>query len=377
MIPDRNKFLVATIVVMGIALLFLSTRQHMFQPGSDSHEADLGDFSSHPTPRSTSESQKPKQVETGKEGISVPAGLDPATAEQLLKESARRHPDIVDRSKYCCGIIRSLCQAGYSEEAWGLMEQNVGMLRRGELAQFFASAQLPDENLISKLREDMTELTASVSGYFRRFDPHDLKGIVSSGKIQQALAGHIHENDIELGLIMNLQLATTRADKKDRGALVDVAVDLHESGLIGDHSFYQIVNRSSLGNAFDRWELLADSRFKDSRDDRSLRETMINNMVEQDAEKTMTLIAGGSRNTSTADLKSAMSSWLGVDSKSANSWYASNLSTFSQQQRDAISEANFSQAIEYKEKDSAISWLNQISNPELKTSLAEKINELK
>lgn len=312
--------------------------------------------------------------EKEKNPFNVPSNLTPAQASDLLGQAPQLFPNVYERSIYCCAILRSLCESGYSEEAWSMIEQNVGTLRRGQLSQFFASAQLSDAELLEKMRDDPTELTASLRGYVRRFDASELKSLIQSGKLQNAL-GDLQKSQIEGALVTALQLESTKAEKKDLAEIFKSAADLYNAKLMDERAFYDILNRKSVGDSFERWDLLESSGFNGGGRDREFRNAMITGMIDNDADRAMEVLRRNTRGVDLGDLGSAMSTWLQNDSQAANTWYQKNQASFTPSQKNVISEANFSLALEFSELDTAQSWLNTISDSEMKTRLTQRLNE--
>jgi hypothetical protein len=307
--------------------------------------------------------------------VTAPGGLDPEKAALLLKQSGSRFPDITERCFYCAGIIRSLCEAGYSEEAWSMIEPSAGMLRNGQLSQFFASSQMDEDMLIAKMKEIPTEAGLSaLGGFIRRYPVNELKGLIESGKLQNALGNQLQHSDIEGSMEIAVMLAASKVAAKDRPQMMAVASDLYHSGLMSDRAFYNILNKDRMGDAFERWQMLDAIGFTSDGRDQKYRDAMISNMMDKDPLRTIGLL--NSDTSTLSDFKAGIESWLQIDSGGASNWYRENSASLDPKRRDTVAAAHVSLALEISELSSAAEWLNQISDPEMKSQLAQRLADL-
>ncbi len=308
----------------------------------------------------------------GPADISVPSGLTPEKARHLMSQASSLYPDINERSVYCAALLRSLCEAGFSEEAWLLIDPVAGMLRRGQLSQFFASAQLEKGRLFELMRDDPSELGSSLRGYLRRFTPSELKSILESGELTKYLGDDLKGAQIEGGVVVSLQLALTRAAPVERENVVEEIAKMYQDRLIDARAFFDILNRESVGDSFERWRLLQSAGIEDGGEDREFRDAMIRSMVDADGARALDLIAQ-THGDDTIDLEAGFRQWLQNDPVSASSWFHQRISKMTDNQRDAVRAANFLNAVEFRDFESARAWLNEVSSVERKATLSSKL----
>jgi len=305
--------------------------------------------------------------------------VDPAKAQQLLRNAGSKFPDITDRAIYTCGIIRALCQSGYSEEAWLLLESNPGMLRNGQLTQFFRSAQLSESRLLELIKQVPHDSSSTVAGYISRFSISELPDVVNSGKLQETLGEALNKKDVMAGVIASSfrEIGVKNSSYESNVLAMEKLVKLHSAGFLDDNAIYNIVDRPDVGSVFDGWSILDGVKFRAVDKNNKVRSNMISKMVDQDALRAVDMMRGNSRDGRNDDLYKAIQNWVRIDSSMMLEWYNSTSKSLSNMDADAVATANISLAFKSDELDSASSWINLIRDPELKIVYRKKIEEIR
>lgn len=262
-------------------------------------------------------------------------------------------------------------------EAWKMIDPNPGMLRRGQLSQFFASSKLEKSELLAKLQELGPEACWGVPGYLRRFEVSELKSLIQSGELKQLLGDNLQDANLIAGVVANTQLALTAASPEQKLDVMRQIIDLYNSDIIQNQALFMILNRDSVGDVFERWKLLEESGYKNKNRVTKFSDAMISNMVDQDALRTIDAVRQNLHADDTHNFQTAVKSWMKIDSSGALEWYHSKSRVLSNVEKNAFAAANFQMAMEWGDQETAESWLNQIADSGYRTALQADYNNKK
>lgn len=307
-------------------------------------------------------------------------GLDPSRARERLNEAAL-NPNIHERISESVKIIRELCESGYTDEAWGLIDANKGTLRYGQLNSFFRSANLSIGELQVKMNElEPSEKGTPISGHLSSIKFDDLKTTLESGsldtlkKIINKKHPEAFKNIISGDLFRRMQLSN---DKEGKTLISDLATELHDKNFINDVGYAGILDMNPSLSTFEKFERFTNS----SKDNWSapetdrFREKAIKSMIASDAGKALNLISAANHPNAPGDMLTAIENYGSMDPVGANKWYVDNLSNLRNQQRDAAATAFFNLALKGKETDGAKAWMEQIQDPKIKKWAMGRLGE--
>lgn len=308
--------------------------------------------------------------EAGELVADSPEVLDPLTARKLIDLAPDAYPDVVERSMFLATIIRDLCEAGYSMEAWDMIDPNIGMVRNFQITQFFKSADLDLSMLYEKIRQVPMERTSSINGLLRRFTPDELLELLTSDSFSSSMEGLLQGFDLSRSASAALGLYFREAEPNDRGWVLGEVVKFHQEGLIGDGDIYQIFGGRNL-DPFERWDFI--ERFSvDNKAEIGMHAALLRNMVDRDAVKAMSVLI----DSDVSDFKAGMDAWFVNDPTSVVAWYERNVEQMAPEQIDAVSHSGFDLAMRYSDYDAASRWVGQVMDDELRVELEKVLDEV-
>lgn len=304
--------------------------------------------------------------------------MTPAKAEDMLSSSRAKFPAVRERADYCGDIIADLCRAGYTQEAWEMIESGKGVTRTAQLARFFREAKWSDEKLVEIIAEHPGEMTDHLSDFFSRFAPEKLGEIGASGLLEILRQGGVGSDEVMGALMSSLMDMADVGSHSEGVAALHAGRKLHRMNLLDAECFYTVVKKMSRGDSFARWSALQEvtAGTELSPADVEYQNEMVRNMVTHHAARTLEVLTkAGDSPQSLASLNHAVRYWIRMESNAATEWYRDNRTWLTQPQRDAVSEAHFSQAIASRELDTARKWIDEISNKETRSELRWMLDE--
>lgn len=309
------------------------------------------------------------------------AALTPDIARKLISDFAAENKDLNSRAGFAQGVIKELCESGYSREAWELIDPGNGIVRNFGLSSFFANADLPPAELLEKIANVSTnDMFTCFSGFLNRYPPDQLSTLLESPEMNRfysAVGDDLKAVNVKTAVSGVLQRNMNMMEPEKRGGTYELARDLDSKGLLEPHDFILIVQRYSNKNIFDQWEDIKNVDLNGS--SRSIvkkqRRSMLSAMVTEDAPAAVKNILTNDGERVGDDLAWALDSWTNLDSQGAADWYKSNQTSFSGKQRELVSSSFAEAAISSLEFDSARQWAERIENPDTRNKTLEKVEQ--
>jgi hypothetical protein len=305
-------------------------------------------------------------------------GMTPEKARALLATASNDIPDISRRSSYCGDLIRQLCLAGYSEEAWGLIQVDAGQVRNFEVVAYFENSDLSQAELFEKIKglENRFDIGVGLSAYVGRFSSSEIGGLVATPEFKtflEALKGRAHPNELGSAISALLQREMIVSDKKGGATVLKNASDLYSSGIIDGEGLLAVIGQDKLSDSFEKWELLGNLKAADLRQSQDLRNSIIGKMVRSDAPAAMSKMLEVPADQGMIDVQKVAYEWTVIDSKGALDWFTKNESSLSADRRSAVALGFFKSALDIGETDVAMAWVERIENPELQAGARRAI----
>ncbi len=316
------------------------------------------------------------------EGISD--DLTPAKASLLLEDFKAKHPGNSERIAYASAIIKKLCELGYTQEVWDLIEKGPGGIRDNQIISFYENVNLSDNELLGKISgSPLSEIHVSFIGFMSRFTPEQYEKVVESSDFRNFLGeldklsakeAAVVKNNISSGLGHSITVSLYENPDKIKD-LLKIAARLNSAGILDTSRFMDLASRFGRSDPFENWALV--SALKPEPDGRvgQLRSNMIRDMLEVDAPKAISEVLYNQNPAKASDINAAVESWVNIDSNGAADWFQQKRSTLSPQDRDAIAAAFSSYAGDHSEFSGAREWAEQIQNQTLKAEMIKKITE--
>lgn len=310
----------------------------------------------------------------------LPQGLTPERAKELIDQFFQKSPDIGERTKFCNAIIQSLCEQGYTEEAWNLIDQNSGQIRSNELFSFFAAAKLSSGDLLGRLATMDSDLSDCFGGYLKRYRADQLGTVLSSPELDDFFRklGPDKTRQLNIGTMTALALQMSLPEgPSDPAPVLQSAAQLNASGILGSDAFISLVGKGSNLNAFDKWSYIkeVDRERESTPQTRKNRDKLISEMVGSNGPAALSAILESSGRQNREDIEAAVKSWVNIDSKGVAEWNQKNQSSMTQESRNIVASAFSSEALNSLEFDTARSWADQIKDPESKANAIKLIEE--
>jgi len=320
-------------------------------------------------------------------GEVIPDELTPAQAALLFEQFKSKYPGNQQRSDFAYEMIKKLCELGYTQEAWNLIEKDHGNVRINQLAAYFANAELTRVELLTKISESSrSDIHVSFKGFMSRFKPEQFEEILSSSDFQQFLGAinrldpkdaKVFRSSISSGLDHAITIPIYESPEKAND-LLKIAVRLNSQGLLDTTRFVDLAVRFGRSDPFGNWKLIytiepEGVNSKALSEDRS---TMIRDMLEADAPKALSKVLDNENPGKASDINSAIGAWVNLDAKGATDWFQQNRATLSPQDSDSIAAAFSTHAADLSEFSGAQQWAGQIRDPKLKAEVIKKIAEV-
>jgi hypothetical protein len=305
------------------------------------------------------------------------------TPENAAKEllEAKSIKSVLKRMAACAEIIGRLCEAGYTEEAWGLIDNDPGQVRGSQLLRYFKVSSLNPAQFVEKLvtLPFKQEENTALRGYLDSFDTVGTKALLENTEFRSALAKLEEKNPglLRMSLASVLQThALLPVDASLKNAVFDAARDYFKSGWIDENGLALVLKVDKIRDNFVKWEALTDAVPTAPAGSivSNARKELVEGMVDEDADKALGRVtARGSDKQGHVDLYVGLKKWGQTDTTAANRWFAEHKAGMDQVQLDASARAFFELALTYGEPDGAEQWAQQVSNQRLKDLLLAKL----
>ena len=310
----------------------------------------------------------------------------PPLIRQLLDE-IYQISDITVRATKSGEAIKALCLAGFQEEAWSLILENPGLVRNRQLIDYFASTHLTSYQFCEKygsLRGN-GEAQLALKSWLGNFETAELLSMLDIDKGNSDLL-RARESDKELfssgvATYFELKLRTNSFEPSEAARnlqqenLLYVASALLGSGVLDPSSVQSLIRVVKFDDPFKKWDYLnsisnpATEPFLDLEGGRS---QTISDMVRTNANDTLEKFKDLD---SAVYLHKAVKSWISLDAAQAGSWYKDNKLNLTSSLQSAAASAFFQTAMDYREMESAVSWAQEIKDPELKAKALKSISD--
>jgi hypothetical protein len=396
-IPGRSSFAVifgcaiaAVSMLLGISLHFHATKAESSRNISTDCRSSRPLRITHRDLRSTSGSARNRQLRFSREdrsgGVDLRGefamtrdSLTPEQAREFLERSRTEIANLDDRSFFAHSIIRCLCDLGYAEEAWNLIDEGYGHVRSKQIDAFFGSRSLPlafrlrmletlggEEDrsqalgglLLSMSSEELVELD------FRKLNAKSRRERTTIESVLAMTLQEFHELEIENGAA-------------NAAALLRKAGDFVDDGILGFGELNRILQSDWLGDGFNHWDFIRSRRWSEKQDGyRKTRALVIGEMVKADADRAIhEVLAYENRNPGASILVETMSAWFEQDSRGANEWASANLPSLPRGQRQRMICALANVALEFRETESALRYAELVEDVRICGELLKSIEK--
>ncbi|MBK1884196.1 hypothetical protein JIN85_17385 [Luteolibacter pohnpeiensis] len=336
-------------------------------------------------PRNPHESSQTFTVVKAK-GKKNDSKLTPELAKSRLAKFSSKEPNLLKRSEFASHLIQELCQNGFSEEAFQLLDPNHGTMRSNQIEALFTFADLPNDQLIRRIDEISVykeDKVGALRGYIGRLKLNNLVESVSDPQFQAALSRGPSLSPAILSDNLAVALRSMFAASKVAGAATDpqllkASKELVNQGYLQPSDFVKVASEGPPGNEFERWEeiqevippgtLISGSTASSLNPGQSL----VSRMVMSDGPRALSNLL------SVGDYKAvdhAIMQWTYSDPSGATNWYQGNSGQLTPTQNNVVSSAFASTALKSYEFEVARAWAERVQDPKSKEDLLMKISE--
>ena len=304
--------------------------------------------------------------------------INPERAKKLLLEYGKIS-SMQERSILVSKLMKDLCNAGYSEEAWQMIDEKYGTVRTSQIYVFFSTAKLSQSQIfdkISELRETGydNEQMMALSSYMGKYGTDEIGSLLANAQFKaladSAVSKDQFKNMMESFFIMKLDDQTGDNQKR----IIENAEQLYSKDFLSSDDILSILRRANSLNPFEKWDSISKTIPNAPDDPERNREKIIQQMITENAPNAMDLLISSKGTQTSSDLLSALKKWTIEEPDAANKWYGKNQKILSDDQQDAAVRAFSELAMGYGEKENALQWANQIKNSDLKAKILNEIS---
>jgi len=304
--------------------------------------------------------------------------LTPESAKQLMREFSEANSNIDEKAKFCRTVIAELCKAGYSEDAWDLIDDSYGKIRTTQISTFFGHAALSAENLIHKMStlDPKSDLRAAFNGFSLRHSVDEMEEILASNSLSSLMEDG-GGREMSGALSGTLQLALHKASADDIDGVLRAAEQWHTRGWLETPGLMALLENEKIGDPFQKWDVIKsiENEAQWHGETKSQKDTLIGKMVTANAPNALNQILAQDSILASDDVYRAVSYWSALDSGGLATWYASNHSNFSKQQIDSLASALSKVALGSHEYQSAKLWAERIQDLNLRERQLQAVEE--
>ena len=263
-----------------------------------------------------------------KEWLKLSASLTPAAARKMLERDRLEEKNIEVRAEKAWRIINQLCQNGFPNEAWEMIESDPGVVRQKSLNGFFRDATLPKAELMGMLDGlEKKDRAMGLSGYWNRFAPEEFVRLnMNDFEIRSPEEKAAFRQSFDAMIAQAFDPENPEIGRGVRQELLNLAADQVNGGIFAYSDFGKMIQQDPSKDGFAYWDAMArvDPGLRQGQD--SLKGTdaqVIRAMTTQDPERTlnMTLLEGSAARTKGYI---ALEKWLTLDYRKAEEWYQRN-----------------------------------------------------
>ncbi|MBC7979724.1 MAG: hypothetical protein H7Y36_04085 [Armatimonadetes bacterium] len=308
--------------------------------------------------------------------------ITPEIAKALMAEAASLI-NIAEQEDVYRDVIKRLCEAGYTDEAWRLILSDPGSNRSAQLWAFFSSAAIDSKTCsgyIAGLFDPNEKEGAIVAFAVKNFDK--FPSIYEDSNFSRILQELTARNPNTLRELIGDGLRSRFdhcASNEEKEKINQMLLDFHSKNLVSDDVLAGMLVRNRQKSPFDLWSWISDSSVglgESPNFEAEVRTGIIQRMVFENPTNALAKISSSSGNGADADLFTGLSQWAQNNPRAANDWYLSQRVKLTESQQDSAAKAFAMLALGYQETQVAESWANQIQNDEIRNTIIDKIHSL-
>lgn len=313
----------------------------------------------------------------------INSSLTPELAKKLKAEFFLRESDIGKRCLFSSMLISQLCENGFTEEAWDMIDREYGDVRGGELGTFFNKANLPLNVLLNKIPalDVHGDKSTAFSAILTRYDLKDLEKLLSSPEMVSFMNQNMKDKfglQVSGSVSVSIQLAIHEKSGEEFKNILEIASRFNSSGLLDANDLMLILSKSDrIQNAFEKWDIVEMvqpvSRYEP--DTRRQRDDLIYTMVRSNSSLAMNQILESGGVQKTNDIHAAIRAWTAMDSKGASDWFRANRANLSSENSNKIASAFATEAMNSAELEGAQLWAGQITDAQLRAETLAAISQ--
>jgi len=301
------------------------------------------------------------------------APMTPELAQALLARVKAETKGIQDRAGLSAIILKLLCDKGFYEEAWQLLETSPGSVRSTEIGILFQNDKIPADILLVKL-EGLTvpeERTQALRSLFSARADDLIRMDISSIHVATAQ----DKIAIASGIMSAMKEADTKRDPGAAEALLQRSLDLVKNEKLDAENLFNIVKNDVVIDPFRKWEILGNLQAGVSAEntDKILAEA-VPFMIKADLPKAMELLTTDPVSKYSVPLLSrAVTTMYDSDPEQAANWVQENLAIIDPATAQRITMRVAQIAIKNGEFETAQQWANNLLNPGVKQQVLDQI----
>lgn len=310
--------------------------------------------------------------------------LNPDLARDMLERSKTEDTNIDARAEKAWLIINLLCQNGYTDEAWNLIDPEEGEVRHKGLGGFFRDADLPKSELLS-LADGMTgrDRAASLFGYWSRFSPEEfVKLDMAETPLRSWSDTGAFRRAVEEVISQAFDPKNPEASKWLRHDALAKAVELANGGTFPYSDLKTILSKDPSKDGFVYWDAIKNvspelraTQTQGMNNYNGTDSMIIRAMAVQDPKRTMEMTLVPDSHESKY-IHIAMGQWLEKDFTNADTWVRQQLPNFSEDQQERTAVAYIRAQVARNNFEEAEKWLPLIQNRKWKDAVAWHVDQI-
>ncbi|MBX3739483.1 MAG: hypothetical protein KF712_00725 [Akkermansiaceae bacterium] len=371
--------LLAGVVLLGAMVV-------MFDLGakpSDSRETVGKETSAISTAAPVPEESRPGKSQSRPEGTK-PEEIDPSQAAKLLADFIAANPNIDAQSKFATDLVKRLCKAGHTAEAFALIGDDNGQVRDFIISAFFEHAQEPVATILDRLtRLPKSDEAQALGGYMNRFSVAELSSVVDEPCFRQLIDSKtISQGSLSAAFTTRLMEAAFMARfEPGAGDPVAEAAKLKNSSLLSPANVINLAGNlppmQSPADIHSRWALIHDITpgpevGKESMEERN---GMISHMIRLNAPETMAAVLASQGPGQAYNIGQIVDQWAAIDTAGLGRWHQQNKQRMTAEQRTSFAEGLVSRSIRHNDYGSAKEWAGEIQDPAKAAAALARIAE--
>lgn len=306
--------------------------------------------------------------------------LNPEKARELLERNLRETTNVEERAEKAWHIINQLCQNGYTNEAWALIDSADGAVRQKGIGGFFRDAKLSDDEMISMLDTLKTaDRSAGLYGYFSRLSPEEFASLdMSRFPLKSGFEHGAFERAIGDLLKECYDPENPAAGSSSRAGVLSRVIDQTNAGTFSYWQVANVLKNDPSRDGFLYWEVAKNVSEQAKANQRSFDGTdaqIIRVMTAQDPERTLSMASvPGSREYSYYHI--AMMEWLNKDFAGGEAWYQKNVGKMAPEDVDRSAVAFTRASVRAGNLDIGEQWMEKIQSDKWRNAVSYERAEI-